>query len=146
MPNMSWFNTLPGFQKSPAGLERQILRRLPRVLWVGTALAALLAGVMGWVPWSGGEVEIAAAWLHDTVEDCPPTSFEEIAAKFGVEVAAIGRPPNARGQLSVQVGRAAGHDQRLSPHLLHPGQILRIPPRSWPLNTAVSAPSTITTT
>ena len=31
MPNMSWFNTLPGFQKSHAGLERQILRRLPRV-------------------------------------------------------------------------------------------------------------------
>ena len=35
------FKRLPGFQKSPAGLERQILRRLPRLLWVGTLLAAL---------------------------------------------------------------------------------------------------------
>jgi hypothetical protein len=59
MPNMSWFNTLPGFQKSHAGLERQILRRLPRVLWVGTALAVLLAGVMRWLPWSGSEVEVS---------------------------------------------------------------------------------------
>jgi hypothetical protein len=59
MPNMSWFNSLPGFQKSPAGLERQILRRLPRVLWVGTALAALLAGVMRWLPWSGSEAEVS---------------------------------------------------------------------------------------
>ena len=56
---MSLFNILPGFQKSPAGLERQILRRLPRVLWVGTALAALLAGVMRLLPWSGSEVEVA---------------------------------------------------------------------------------------
>ncbi|WP_291009686.1 hypothetical protein [Hydrogenophaga sp.] len=56
---MSWFNTLPGFQKSPAGLERHILRLLPRILWVGTALAALLAGVMRLLPWSGSEVEVA---------------------------------------------------------------------------------------
>jgi hypothetical protein len=56
---MSWFNPLPGFQKSPAGLERHILRRLPRVLWVGTALAALLAGVMRLLPWSGSEVEVS---------------------------------------------------------------------------------------
>ncbi|SIO41836.1 metal dependent phosphohydrolase [Rhodovulum sp. ES.010] len=37
----------------------------------------------------GGVVEIAAAWLHDTVEDCPPTSHDELAAAFGAEVAAI---------------------------------------------------------
>lgn len=39
--------------------------------------------------WGGGEAEIAAAWLHDTVEDCPPTSHEEIEALFGAEIAAI---------------------------------------------------------
>ena len=25
--------------------------------------------------WNGTENAIAAAWLHDTVEDCPPASF-----------------------------------------------------------------------
>jgi (p)ppGpp synthase/HD superfamily hydrolase len=33
--------------------------------------------------WGGSENAIAAAWLHDTVEDCPPTSFDEIAQEFG---------------------------------------------------------------
>lgn len=37
----------------------------------------------------GSEDVIAAAWLHDTVEDCAPTSYEEIAASFGAAVAAI---------------------------------------------------------
>lgn len=37
--------------------------------------------------WGGAEVEIAAAWLHDTVEDCPPTSLEELKLKFGSKVA-----------------------------------------------------------
>jgi hypothetical protein len=55
---MSLFNILPNFQKSPAGMERSILRRLPRVLWVGTALAALMAGVMRLLPWSGSEAEV----------------------------------------------------------------------------------------
>lgn len=53
------FNKLPSFQKSPAGLERQLLRRLPRVLWVGTLLAALGAGLMRVLPWSGSAAEIA---------------------------------------------------------------------------------------
>jgi len=37
--------------------------------------------------WGGSESAIAAAWLHDTVEDCPPTSFAEIELEFGSEVA-----------------------------------------------------------
>ncbi|SDJ06332.1 HD domain-containing protein [Aliiruegeria lutimaris] len=37
----------------------------------------------------GDETAICAAWLHDTVEDCPPTSVEEIAAAFGAEVASV---------------------------------------------------------
>ncbi len=36
----------------------------------------------------GSEVEIAAAWLHDTVEDTK-TSVEEIRYQFGLEVAHI---------------------------------------------------------
>ena len=37
--------------------------------------------------WGGSEEAIAAAWLHDTVEDCPPTSHEDLVAKFGDRVA-----------------------------------------------------------
>lgn len=53
------FKKLPGFQKSPAGLERQILRRLPHVLWIGTLLAGIGAGLMRVLPWSGTEAEVA---------------------------------------------------------------------------------------
>ena len=41
--------------------------------------------------YSGNETEICAAWLHDTVEDCPPTSFADIESRFGMEVANIVR-------------------------------------------------------
>ena len=37
------FNRLPGHVRTPAGLERRVLRRLPRVLVVGTVLLALPA-------------------------------------------------------------------------------------------------------
>lgn len=37
----------------------------------------------------GGEEVVAAAWLHDTVEDCPPTSLDEIGAAFGPAVRRI---------------------------------------------------------
>ena len=45
------FNRLPGFQKTPAGQERQVLRRLPRILAIGTLLLCLpsLAARMWWV-------------------------------------------------------------------------------------------------
>lgn len=36
-----WFNKLPGFQRSPAGLEWQIWRALPRITLLGTALLLL---------------------------------------------------------------------------------------------------------
>ena len=39
--------------------------------------------------WSGSERAIAAAWLHDTVEDCPPTSVAELETLFSKEVADI---------------------------------------------------------
>jgi len=41
--------------------------------------------------WNGTENAIAAAWLHDTVEDCPPTSFAEIENEFDVDIANIVR-------------------------------------------------------
>ena len=41
--------------------------------------------------WGGSQEAIAAAWLHDTVEDCPPTSFQEITGIFGSNVSDIVR-------------------------------------------------------
>ena len=41
MPGL--FNKLPGFQRTTPGMERTILRRLPRITLLGTALMALPA-------------------------------------------------------------------------------------------------------
>lgn len=37
--------------------------------------------------WGGSDIEQAAAWLHDTVEDCPPTSLLELEQEFGTDIA-----------------------------------------------------------
>lgn len=37
--------------------------------------------------WYGSKEAIVAAWLHDTVEDCPPTTLEELACQFGGKIA-----------------------------------------------------------
>jgi hypothetical protein len=39
--------------------------------------------------WGGGQNAIAAAWLHDSIEDCPPTSLANLASLFGDEIAGI---------------------------------------------------------
>ena len=56
--SMSMFNVLPGFQKTPAGLERKILQRLPRITWAGTLLFGALALLVRTLPWSGSEAEV----------------------------------------------------------------------------------------
>ncbi|MEK7653947.1 MAG: HD domain-containing protein [Patescibacteria group bacterium] len=50
-----------------------------------------MAEVAGLVEEAGGSwEEVAAAWLHDTVEDAdPPISIEDIRGEFGEEVATI---------------------------------------------------------
>ena len=43
------FNRLPGFQQTPAGQERNVLRRLPKLLTLGTLLLCLPSlGVRLW--------------------------------------------------------------------------------------------------
>jgi hypothetical protein len=37
--------------------------------------------------WNGSEAAIATAWLHDTVEDCPPTSITDLNQLFGAKIA-----------------------------------------------------------
>jgi len=49
-----WFNHLPGFQKTPYGTERVLLRRLPRITLLGTALLLLpsvLVRAAIWLDW-----------------------------------------------------------------------------------------------
>ena len=41
--------------------------------------------------YGGNETEICTAWLHDTVEDCPPTSFADLESRFGNEIANVVR-------------------------------------------------------
>ena len=53
---MDLFKKLPGFEKAPPGLERKILRWIPRVFLVGTALILLPSIItriwtMGQEPW-----------------------------------------------------------------------------------------------
>lgn len=48
-------------------------------------VAALVAAL------GGSASAVAAAWLHDTVEDCPPTSLAELSRLFGAEVAGLVR-------------------------------------------------------
>lgn len=55
---MNWFMVLPGFRKSPPGLERVILRRLPSLFLGGTAALAMVAGLARWWPRDGDPVDI----------------------------------------------------------------------------------------
>lgn len=46
------FNKLPGFQRTPPGLERHVLRLLPRITWLGTVvltMPSLLARLAIWL-------------------------------------------------------------------------------------------------
>lgn len=58
---MSMFNQLPGFVRTPAGLERVILRHMPRALLLSTLLPALAALSARWFAWSGSEAAVAAS-------------------------------------------------------------------------------------
>ena len=37
--------------------------------------------------WGGPKEAIAAAWLHDAMEDCPPISYEDLEGLVGKQVA-----------------------------------------------------------
>ncbi len=54
---MNLFNRLPGFARSPAGVERVVLRRLPAVLLGGSLLLGLPSLVARIVTWPGSEAD-----------------------------------------------------------------------------------------
>jgi hypothetical protein len=57
---MDWFKTLPGFQTSPPGLERRILRRMPGLFLGGTAALLLVASLARVWPWDGEAAQVHA--------------------------------------------------------------------------------------
>jgi len=50
---MNLFNKLPGFARSPAGLERVVLRRLPAILLAGSLVLGLPSVIARVIPWHG---------------------------------------------------------------------------------------------
>lgn len=60
---MQWLNRLPGFQRSPAGWEWWIWRRLPSILLGGTLAPAVVMAVVWWMqPGSPSPAEQREAW------------------------------------------------------------------------------------
>ncbi len=56
---MNWLGILPGFQKTPYGLEWRILRLMPAVCTVGTLLPVLMALAARFLMTEGGAAELA---------------------------------------------------------------------------------------
>ncbi len=57
---MNFFGKLPGFAKAPPGLERVVLRRLPKTFFIGTLFLALPPLLARFFPWDGSASEIAS--------------------------------------------------------------------------------------
>lgn len=68
---MNLFNKLPGFERSPPGLEQRIRRRLPAILLSGTLLPLLLTGVNRVLapssPLTGSEERALLLWDYTMV-------------------------------------------------------------------------------
>ena len=56
---MDWFQKLPGFPRTPYGIEWRILRRMPTVALAGTVLPALMALAARWLIGGATAAEVA---------------------------------------------------------------------------------------
>ena len=94
--------------------------------------------------WGGSEEAIAAAWLHDTVEDCPPTSYEDLVAEFGDRVANIvaeltddkSLPKPKRKELQIENAAKKTPEAalvKLADKTSNVGAIAESPPEGWSL-------------
>jgi (p)ppGpp synthase/HD superfamily hydrolase len=95
--------------------------------------------------WGAEDEIVAAAWLHDTVEDCPPTSIDEIKAVFNKNIASIVDELTDKKSLSKaerkqsQINRAAKKSYGASLVILadktsNVGSIIHSPPKDWSLD------------
>ena len=94
--------------------------------------------------WGGGENAITAAWLHDTVEDCPPISSADLASLFGDEIAGIvaeltddkSLPKAERKRKQVENAPHKSNDAslvKLADKTSNVGAIGKSPPADWSL-------------
>lgn len=56
---MNWLRKLPGYQRTPAGLELRLLRMMPTVWLAGTLLPALMALAARYLLTGNTEAELA---------------------------------------------------------------------------------------
>lgn len=71
---MDYFRKLPGFKRSPSGLEWRVLKKLPLILLLGTVVPALCVLILHYTQWLDPKLTdkitimtIAALVLHWTV-------------------------------------------------------------------------------
>lgn len=94
--------------------------------------------------WDGSEEAIAAAWLHDTVEDCPPTSHEDLVTEFGDRVAGFvaeltddkSLPKSMRKELQIENAAKKTPEAalvKLADKTSNVGAIAKSPPEGWSL-------------
>jgi hypothetical protein len=56
---MNWLRKLPGFQRTPHGLEWQLLRAMPTICLAGTLLPGLASLLARWLMTDGNAAELA---------------------------------------------------------------------------------------
>ena len=94
--------------------------------------------------WGGSEEAIAAAWLHDTVEDCPPTSHKDLVAEFGHYVAElvaeltddVSLPTPTRKERQIETAPLKSDEAalvKLADKTSNVGAIAKSPPEGWSL-------------
>ena len=94
--------------------------------------------------WGGSEEIIATAWLHDTVEDCPPTNLTDIAELFGERIAGyVGEltddkslPKHRRKELQVENAYRKSPEAalvKLADKSSNVGALAKSPPAEWSL-------------
>ena len=94
--------------------------------------------------WGGTEHVIAAAWLHDTIEDCPPTSIDELKDNFGPSVASIvseltdnkSLPKQDRKLLQIENAQKKSPEAalvKLADKTSNVGALTQSPPTGWSL-------------
>ena len=94
--------------------------------------------------YGGSDEVIAAAWLHDTIEDCPPTNSQELERNFGKKVAGIvseltddkSLSKQERKLLQLENARYKSQEAalvKLADKTSNIGALIKSPPMGWSL-------------
>ena len=94
--------------------------------------------------WGGSEEAIVTAWLHDTIEDCPPTSYKDLVRLFGKKVADLvaeltnnkSLPKQIRKELQIENAPKKSPEAaliKLADKSSNVGALANSPPADWSL-------------